>query len=217
MIAFHARLVFLAFVGLSAVIAYNAVYLQDGPQRGGFAADIKSLQSRSSKATASTRRGSRPRSRTAGKVKRETVRSVQKQLSAKGYQTGPVDGVPGLLTRAAVMAFQHDSKLAVTGEVSEGLLKQVIFGASPAPASADGKKQEIPEQTTALIKAVQQILAKMGYDPGPVDGIMGTGTRRAIRSFEEEQKIPAKGRISGRLLKELLRVTGAKLAGIPSG
>ena len=36
-------------------------------------------------------------------------------------------------------------------------------------------------------------------------------TRRAIQNFEQEQKMPAKGRISGRLLKALVRGTGSKL------
>ncbi len=213
---FHARLVLLVFVGLSAVIAYNAVYLQDGPQQGRFSADVESLDPNSRTHTAATRRARKTRSRASASPKSGTVRSVQKQLSVKGYDPGPVDGVHGLLTRAAVMAFQHDHDLPVTGEVSEALLKQVILGASGSRGPAD-VKTPVPEETTALIKAVQQILAKMGYDPGPVDGILGAGTRRAIRSFEEEQKLPVKGRVSGRVLKELIRVTGAKLASIPSG
>ena len=96
------------------------------------------------------------------------------------------------------------------------LLKQIVFGES-ASSSAGSGKQTIPGDTIALVKAVQQILAKMGYDPGPVDGIVGASTRRAIQNFEQEQKMPAKGRISGRLLKALVRVTGTKLPIIKKG
>lgn len=210
--ALQARLVFLAFIGLSAVIAYNAMYLQNGPHSVRYSADVESLNNNARVDRTATGSAGAPRSRMA---KPETVRAVQRQLASKGYEPGPADGVHGLFTRAAVMAFQHDNDLPVTGEVSEALLKQVIFDSS-AGHDTDPGKTEIPEETVALIKAVQEILAKMGYEPGPVDGIMGPGTAAAIRKFEEQQKMPAKGRISGALLKTLISVTGAKLASIQS-
>jgi peptidoglycan hydrolase-like protein with peptidoglycan-binding domain len=210
--ALQAKLVFLAFIGLSAVIAYNAMYLQNGPHSVRYSADVESLNNNARVDRTATGSAGAPRSRMA---KPETVRAVQRQLASKGYEPGPADGVHGLFTRAAVMAFQHDNDLPVTGEVSEALLKQVIFGSS-AGHDTDPGKTEIPEETVALIKAVQEILAKMGYEPGPVDGIMGPGTAAAIRKFEEQQKMPAKGRISGALLKTLISVTGAKLASIQS-
>jgi peptidoglycan hydrolase-like protein with peptidoglycan-binding domain len=105
--------------------------------------------------------------------------------------------------------------MTVTGEASEKLLKAIIFGATP-DKSASTEKPAIPEETIALIKVVQEVLAKMGYDPGPVDGLIGPGTARAIRSFEEQQKMPQKGRISGKVLKALIEVTGADLASIQS-
>lgn len=212
--ALHARLVFLAFVGLSIVIAYNAIYLQDGPHPAPFSADLKSMNAAPNGTTGAIRRSRRsPGPSLAGA---ETIRGIQRQLLSQGYDPGLVDGVNGLLTRAAIMAYQHDKGLSVTGEVSERLLKQIVFGESD-PSIAASAKQAIPRETIALIKAVQQILAKMGYDPGPVDGILGASTRRAIQNFEQEQKMSAKGRISGRLLKALVRVTGTKLPTIQKG
>lgn len=206
--ALQARLVFLAFVGLSAVIAYNAMYLQDGPHTGRFSADLNNLD-RNIKVDR-TATGSAPRP-VGDAVRPDTVKAIQRQLSARGYEPGPADGVHGLFTRAAVMAYQHDNKMQVTGAAGEVLLKQMIFDAGGA-----GKKpkrvSEIPEETVVLVKAVQEVLAKMGYDPGPVDGLLGPGTARAIKSFEEQQKMPVKGRISGKFLKALIDVTGAKLA-----
>lgn len=210
--ALHARLVFLAFIGLSAVIAYNAMYLQDGLHSARYSADVESLNNDGRVDLTATGSAGVQRGRTA---RPDTVRAVQRQLASKGYEPGPADGVHGLFTRAAVMAFQHDNDLPVTGEVSEVLLKQIIFG-SRVGQNVDHGKAEIPKETVALIKAVQEILAKMGYEPGPVDGIMGPGTASAIRSFEEQQKMPPKGRISAALLKALISVTGAKLASIES-
>lgn len=207
--ALQARLVFFAFIGLSAVIAHNAIYLQDGPHPARFSASVESLTLNTG-AVAPARKSGKP-ARPPVRAS-ETTRSIQRELAARGYEPGPVDGIHGLLTRASIMAFQHDKGMPVTGEANDAVLKAIIFGAPPA--SED--KPKIPEETTALIEAVQEILAKMGYDPGPVDGLIGPGTARAIRSFEEQQKMPQKGRISGAVLQALIDVTGANLASIES-
>ena len=214
----QARLVLVAFVGLSAFIACNAIYWQDGPHPAPFSADVRTLNTDARSTTAAIRHKRRPSSRRTAslRVSTETVRAIQRELATRGYDPGPVDGVHGLLTRAAVMAYQHDSRIDVTGEISEGLLKQIVLGAR-VPAKKGSPPPPAPDETVALVKAVQQILAKLGYDPGPIDGVVGAGTRRAIRTFEQEQKMPEKGRISGRLLQALIRVTGADLANIRPG
>jgi len=48
---------------------------------------------------------------------------VQEQLAQTGYYTGPVDGIVGPKTHAAISAFQHDNGLPVTGNIDTGLLK----------------------------------------------------------------------------------------------
>ena len=47
---------------------------------------------------------------------------------------------------------------------------------------------------------VQQRLAREGFYNGRIDGVIGTGTRRAIRSFERAHGLPVDGRIDTRLL-----------------
>ena len=51
--------------------------------------------------------------------------------------------------------------------------------------------------------AVQRALARLGYYRGPIDGVIGAGTRRAIRALEYDQGLPVNGWIDGRLLNEL--------------
>lgn len=46
-----------------------------------------------------------------------TVRGIQLALSRLGFDVGPVDGVPGPLTQAGVLEFQHDHMLAADGVV----------------------------------------------------------------------------------------------------
>lgn len=53
------------------------------------------------------------------------VRDVQQKLNELGYKAGPVDGLMGKRTRAAIMAFQQDRGLDVTGTADQDLLLQL--------------------------------------------------------------------------------------------
>jgi peptidoglycan hydrolase-like protein with peptidoglycan-binding domain len=55
----------------------------------------------------------------------------------------------------------------------------------------------------ALVREVQGLLAERGYDPGPVDGLMGRGTRNAILRYQREHSLPADGRASAKLRDHL--------------
>jgi hypothetical protein len=52
----------------------------------------------------------------------------------------------------------------------------------------------------SLVVQVQRRLAGAGYYSGPIDGVMGRGTRRAIRAFERSHGLPVDGTIHRRLL-----------------
>jgi Putative peptidoglycan binding domain len=54
-----------------------------------------------------------------------------------------------------------------------------------------------------LASAVQTELARRGYYHGPIDGVIGFGSREAIRDFQEAQGRPATGLIDPALLKAL--------------
>jgi micrococcal nuclease len=41
-----------------------------------------------------------------------------------------------------------------------------------------------------LIRGIQRDLAELGYKPGPIDGIMGARTERAIRQFLRDNQLP---------------------------
>ena len=59
-------------------------------------------------------------------------------------------------------------------------------------------------QYSPLIANVQRKLAKMGYDPGPVDGRLGPSTRRAIMQFQRANNMPATGEIEPGVMALLL-------------
>jgi Putative peptidoglycan binding domain len=56
---------------------------------------------------------------------------------------------------------------------------------------------------TTTVVEVQRRLARTGYYHGPIDGIMGQQTRRAIRAYERDHNMRAYGVIDQRLLARL--------------
>lgn len=63
------------------------------------------------------------------------VRAVQRKLAELGYSPGPIDGIFGSKTEAAVIAFQTDQGLTVNGEVDDET-RQSLFGGGGAEAPA---------------------------------------------------------------------------------
>lgn len=58
------------------------------------------------------------------------IRGLQKQLKARGYDPGPIDGVFGVRTEAAIRAYQKDAALVVDGIPDDELLKRITMVAS---------------------------------------------------------------------------------------
>ena len=55
----------------------------------------------------------------------------------------------------------------------------------------------------SVVTDVQSALADAGYYRGEIDGVIGTGTRNAIRRFQRDNGLPVTGRLDARLLDEL--------------
>ncbi|MEX6633446.1 lytic murein transglycosylase [Hyphococcus lacteus] len=81
------------------------------------------------------------------------------------------------------------------------LLSEEIAGRSGAVVAAwprDDRPLSLSER-----KDLQQALKDRGYNPGPVDGIIGAGTKKALRSFQQSVGIPADGYASAKVLEAL--------------
>ncbi len=59
------------------------------------------------------------------------------------------------------------------------------------------------KDAVSMAARVQRQLAQGGYYHGDIDGIVGDGTRRAIRNYERENGLPVDGRIDDQLLATL--------------
>ncbi len=144
-------------------------------------------------------------------IKSQTTRAIQRELGARGYNAGEHDGIPSLATRAAIMAYEHDHGLPITGTPNKELLQKIVFGGATSRVKQESSADEaiaIAQQKAQVIRTVQQSLKSIGYMPGAIDGHMGQATARAIREFEVDQDMPETGRISGRLIARLATLAG---------
>jgi peptidoglycan hydrolase-like protein with peptidoglycan-binding domain len=141
----------------------------------------------------------------------QVTRAVQRELQARGYDTGTLDGRAGVVTRAAIMGFEYDHGLALTGKPSQELLKSILLGAEQR--SAKGARAQVQStEAELLIKSVQTSLSERGYKPGAINGRLTPATMTAIREFEVDQSLPETGRISGPLVVRLARASAAVAA-----
>jgi len=65
------------------------------------------------------------------------------------------------------------------------------------------QKNSMPARSSEQIRSVQQALADLGYNPGPVDGIMGKMTRIALKQYQRDYDLPVTGRLDDDTLASL--------------
>jgi hypothetical protein len=63
------------------------------------------------------------------------------------------------------------------------------FEVQPAPSNV------APDESASLIMSVQKELAQLGYYHGPIDGVAGSETERAVRWFQSIDHLPVTGQI----------------------
>jgi hypothetical protein len=129
------------------------------------------------------------------------VREVQAALAARGYEPGPADGDAGPMTRAAILAFEHDHGLPATAEASDALL--AVLRAPGQPVTGGARWHRPTEAATSVVKTVQQHLIAAGYLKGQPSGVPDAPTIAAIRAFEAAHRLAPTGRISAPLLARL--------------
>ncbi|MFL5322480.1 MAG: peptidoglycan-binding protein [Myxococcaceae bacterium] len=157
-----------------------------------------------------------------------SVRDLQSQLKALGFNPGPIDGVFGPATKKAVIAFQKSRHLAADGIVGPKTRAALTTARKkPAPAkkpaatkgtskSAAPKKAPKAYPTVKMgsrgsaVLALQKALKAKGFSPGALDGVFGPGTLGAVRRFQGSKKLATDGVVGPNTWKALgYRGTGS--------
>jgi peptidoglycan hydrolase-like protein with peptidoglycan-binding domain len=136
----------------------------------------------------------------------DVVRQVQSELAALGYAPGPADGDAGMLTRAAILAFEHDRGLPATAEATDGLLLALRMPAGNRRTVAGANWRSPSRAAAGMVRAVQQNLIAAGLLIGAASGQFDAPTAAAIRAFETANNLTPTGRISAPLVTKLRRI-----------
>ncbi len=85
------------------------------------------------------------------------------------------------------------------GGATVGALTSKDQGSSDHSVAHKSNAADPPQanaEASQLTKSVQSGLAKLGYDPGPADGVLGSKTTAAIREYEERNDLPVDGKVT---------------------
>ena len=142
--------------------------------------------------------------------RKDDVRAIQTRMRAAGFNPGPSDGILGPRTKSILVGVQSgctlikafpetpDQQIRMVERPAAPALtstKRIQPVALPSPASSNPSKNNSstlidsanPTPTNDEIQLVQVRLKDAGFDPGPIDGIMGPKTRTAILRYRTSQ------------------------------
>jgi peptidoglycan hydrolase-like protein with peptidoglycan-binding domain/DNA invertase Pin-like site-specific DNA recombinase len=123
------------------------------------------------------------------------VRSLQRMLRRLGWSPGPVDGLFGPRTEAAVARFQQAAGLAADG-IAGTRTSRALRRAEPRPlrfGAGYGQPDGSPR-----VRSLQARLSALHLRPGPHDGLFGPKTQAAVMRLQAAASAPLTGVVDPR-------------------
>jgi hypothetical protein len=133
---------------------------------------------------------------------------VRRVPAAAGFLAGgpPVVPPPLAVTPPVVVAPPVIVPPVVINPPSPVVVSPPVVDPPPVPSPAPGLVN-LPDEsvmTDAERRTVQTALAKLGYYPGPIDGVFGPETRAAIRRLQHEVQAPMSGHLTAEQARRLM-------------
>ncbi len=132
--------------------------------------------------------------------------ALQRELTRHGYADQLQAQGNGL--RRAVLAYEFDNGMPLTGEPAEALLKQILFNLNQAPRGAFADRAEANQR---FVMEIQKTLLGLGFFRGALSGRMDVWTAAAVKDFERHRGLPLTGRLTDATLLELITYSGQPL------
>jgi peptidoglycan hydrolase-like protein with peptidoglycan-binding domain len=132
--------------------------------------------------------------------KNEEIRLLQVRLKDTGFDPGPIDGVSGAKTRAAFLRFEAgctmlknlpptfdrdlqtaERRTPMPSEEKSYPVAAKLVGIQSDKITTSGNQTLSSEK----IRQEQSRLREAGFDPAPVDGILGPKTKAAMQRYQK--------------------------------
>lgn len=72
-------------------------------------------------------------------------------------------------------------------------------------------------QSDPMIRQIQGVLQERGYNPGPLDGVLGKKTKEALRRFQKDHRLAVTGEITADTKSALLSPAPSSAEAIEKG
>jgi membrane-bound lytic murein transglycosylase B len=131
-------------------------------------------------------------------LRRAEVLDMQAALNALDLDAGEPDGMVGAKTRDALRRYQ-----ARAGLIADAYPTPELIARIRAEARGETAPAEPPVMDRAAILALQQGLERLGYDPGPPDGLWGGRTQDALRAYLHDRGEPPTSPPSATLVQRI--------------
>ena len=132
---------------------------------------------------------------------------IQQFLSNNGFNPGPIDGQSGPKTKNAIISFQKENGLLADG-IAGNKTKAAMRAYTGCKSENFCVARDNRSAKLDSIADVQTYLANNGFNPGIIDGKMGSYTREAIKAFQRKVGLIPDGVVGARTKSEMKSYTG---------
>ena len=140
-------------------------------------------------------------------AKLDSTLDIQRFLSDNGFNPGPIDGVSGSKTKAAIKAFQTKNGLLSDGIVGNKT-KAAMRSYTGCEAANTCKARDNTGANLDSVSDIQTYLSNNGFNPGIIDGKIGSYTREAIKAFQRKVGLIPDGVVGSRTKSSMRSYTG---------
>lgn len=152
------------------------------------------------------------------------IRALQQNLTTLGYYYGDITGHYGTMTQAAVAKFQKARGLTQDGVAGSKTVEAIASaikssgGSVAGSSSSSGVGNSLREgDTGAAVNELQTMLKTLEYYYGEITGHFGSLTKKAVRSFQDDNDLTVDGIAGVNTINKLRSLTGTTSSSSSSG
>ena len=153
-------------------------------------------------------------------ARREFGRLQNASLNGAAHAVLASAGADGTFRSRPAVDGEATEAVAAVKEAAVGFATPEAVGSAVSAAEGSSGSVLVPESVESSLglsrserRRIQQGLAASGFEPGPVDGLFGRGTRGAISRWQSSRGEPATGYLDAESAKELLAAAGSQSQG----